>query len=377
MYTKLKYIKNSNMEIEPIITNSLYNEYELIAYIDTLLPFKSQCYLYVANIIPFLRIISKSYNACVSNAIQFNNTTKKLKLIKGINDEIVNLIMDSNCKTIIIPLSIFSEIISDNLNHSNIIIITKNTDGIEIDRFESNGKYVSRYDYEALDKEIYHYFNYILSRHQITFSYYSPVDLCPIVGAQRREIANNYNNVCTLNGIYNGGFCVIWSLLYAQLRIISDKSDRRAIINRLNNLSDPIFLQKYIRYISITLNSNGIPFVHYEGELDKDGNKSGIGKMFYKNSIYEGQWKNNQFNGIGIYTGIDRDGKVIYKYEGKFKDNKKDDMDAVETLDEHGNQIIYKGPFKNDYKDGKGILIINGKQYNAEYKDGNLINRYI
>ena len=89
-------------------------------------------------------------------------------------------------------------------------------------------------------------------------------------------------------------------------------------------------------------------------------------------SEYEGNFKNNEFDGYGVfksksynYYGNFNKGKM--KGKGKYEDLIKGSIYDGEFFDDQKNGYgeekysdgsVYKGEFKNGLKDGKGILIL-------------------
>ena len=100
----------------------------------------------------------------------------------------------------------------------------------------------------------------------------------------------------------------------------------------------------------------------YDGEW-KDGNKHGKGIFTWPDGEkYEGEWKDGKFHGRGIYTWPDGT-----KYDGEWKDDKK-----------HGKGVYtfhsgakYEGEFKDDKYHGIGVYTYSdGEKYEGEFKDG-------
>ena len=58
------------------------------------------------------------------------------------------------------------------------------------------------------------------------------------------------------------------------------------------------------------------------------------------------------------------------KYEGEFKDDKKDGKGIYYFNSQSWNGAIYVGDFKNDNREGKGIFYYkNGDRYEGEYNN--------
>ena len=85
----------------------------------------------------------------------------------------------------------------------------------------------------------------------------------------------------------------------------------------------------------------------------------GYGKLYYPNEklAYEGEWKNNAFNGKG--TVYNEDPQDI---EGPF------DYKNFDYVSE--NWVKYEGEFANDAKNGVGTLVlVNGEKYIGSFKE--------
>ena len=100
----------------------------------------------------------------------------------------------------------------------------------------------------------------------------------------------------------------------------------------------------------------------YEGEFKMsifdNPSKEGYGRLYDKNEIqYEGEFKSNKFDGIGIYYY-----KNGNRYEGEFKSDKFDGIGIYYYKD--GDR--YEGEFKDDKGEGKGIFYYNnGDKYDG------------
>jgi len=121
----------------------------------------------------------------------------------------------------------------------------------------------------------------------------------------------------------------------------------------------------------------------------KNGEKNGKGKMTWtadpsKGDIYEGEWKDDNMHGKGIYkfhggkiySGEwycgDMHGQGIMKYndgfyEGEFIHDKREGKGKKTWTDGPSKGDVYDGEWKNDKMHGKGIYKYhNGKEYNGE-----------
>ena len=119
------------------------------------------------------------------------------------------------------------------------------------------------------------------------------------------------------------------------------------------------------------------------------GQKNGQGKLLLPNDTeYEGNFKNNEFDGYGVfksksynyfgnYTEGKKKGKGKYEdlvkgstYNGEFSDDQKNGYGE----ENYNDGSVYKGEYKNGLRDGKGILILKGKNkeisiYKGEFKN--------
>ena len=105
---------------------------------------------------------------------------------------------------------------------------------------------------------------------------------------------------------------------------------------------------------------------YYIGEK-VNGLKHGRGTLYSEDGriIYEGDFKNNLFEGTGRYNYSDG-----YYYIGEFQKGLKHGKGS--DYYENGN-TIYEGTFVNDMKEGKGKMYnIDGQYYIGEVK-----NKYI
>lgn len=102
-------------------------------------------------------------------------------------------------------------------------------------------------------------------------------------------------------------------------------------------------------------------------------------------SVYEGDFKNNEFDGHGEYKGKNYNYYGAYssgkkhgkgkmenlidnsEYEGEFKNDEKDGYGIEKYMD----GSLYRGMFKHNMKDGRGILILEDQKsfYDGEFKN--------
>ena len=101
----------------------------------------------------------------------------------------------------------------------------------------------------------------------------------------------------------------------------------------------------------------------YKGEFKK-GSKEGIGTLCWSNGDkYEGQWKHNEMNGIGIYSYSNGS-----QYRGEFKNNMMDGYGEFDWFDDK----LYIGYYKNDRRFGYGIFFFNEKVYIGTWLNGKM-----
>ena len=104
---------------------------------------------------------------------------------------------------------------------------------------------------------------------------------------------------------------------------------------------------------------------YYLGQL-KEGKFEGNGELEIQGvSRYKGEFKNDLMEGKGILEDFEN----LYKYEGSFVLGEKNGIGILEFLD--GTK--YEGEFKNDLYDGSGILkFSNGNKYEGQFVEGNI-----
>merc|ERR1712046_346195 len=91
----------------------------------------------------------------------------------------------------------------------------------------------------------------------------------------------------------------------------------------------------------------------------------GIEKSKYNEYIYEGEFLNDQYHGIGSMSWCNG-----ASYRGYFRYNKKYGF----GYERYGCDSEYLGTFKNGVANGKGIFILNNKKIiYGYYRDGILV----
>ena len=177
------------------------------------------------------------------------------------------------------------------------------------------------------------------------------------------ESRRNYNSFKNLYYMQNNT-----NKLKADLENIINYSDQD-IFEPLNKLS---VIEKYLEIFKFSFNNfysqNG---EKYLGEM-KNGLKNGNGIIYYGKDdsaffkgIYEGEWKDDKREGKGIMF-LNNYWTEAQKYEGEWKNDKREGKGSL--ICKNGN--VYEGEWKEDKKNGKGKMVWNnGADYEGEWKD--------
>ena len=138
------------------------------------------------------------------------------------------------------------------------------------------------------------------------------------------------------------------------------------LINFKNHVSDKIsgildIYEKMSIKVEEIIYPNGDKYI---GEI-KDNLRNGFGKIYFNEKIhqnslsYEGYWKNDLFDGKGIFNYKNKD-----TYSGEWKNGKKDGKGTYW----YNNGNIYDGEWKEDKKVGKGIYTYsNFNKYEGDF----------
>ena len=121
---------------------------------------------------------------------------------------------------------------------------------------------------------------------------------------------------------------------------------------------------------NLKMSGQGELFFPKENVFVKGNWKDGIfykGRIYGKNMIYEGEIKDNQYNGKGKLI----DTKKNEIYEGNFKNNQKHGEGVLTFSD----KSKYIGNFENDEFSEGELKWINGDNYKGNFKDG-IFNGY-
>ena len=167
--------------------------------------------------------------------------------------------------------------------------------------------------------------------------------------------------------------------------------EEKNIKNNQNNNNSALNIKQLNNINLKTIPENNLSQNIYIGKIS-DGKRNGKGKLIFPDgSTYEGDFKNNEFDGFGIYKSKSyiyegnfvkgkMSGKGKYEdlikettYEGDFFDDKKNGT----GVEKYSNGFIYKGEFKNGIKEGKGTLILKNyknkdKVYTGEFKNNQI-----
>ena len=199
--------------------------------------------------------------------------------------------------------------------------------------------------------------NDIISYFESYYNIYS--DLITEFDIQKR----NYQILQNLNGMneYNNDFIKELNNITSN-KIIYTKLEN--IINIYNKIFSDKYNEKldkcYIIYNQAKKYYNG----KYEGEF-KDNKREGKGKFYFNDGdIYEGDYKNDMREGKGItyYKGLN-DGD---RYEGEYKNDKKEGQGTYY----YSNGDKFEGKWKNNIVEKRGIFYwSNGDRYEGEYKN--------
>lgn len=122
-----------------------------------------------------------------------------------------------------------------NETHANMLMI--NNQNKEYERFEPHGGI----GYPGIDEAIERY----MEKHLKHYKYVPTVDYCPMAGPQAIQSQAHYD--C---GSQVAGFCVVFSTLYAHLRMLNPLYSRSEVVEQINLLDeDGKFLRRYLTYI--------------------------------------------------------------------------------------------------------------------------------
>lgn len=152
----------------------------------------------------------------------------------------------NNCKTefVVIPIAFTTESLMPMLGHANILIYNRKKNIIE--HYEPYGANAFTNDHNDYYKKLKKIFN------EINIVYCNPANTCPLIGPQKRE------NLCP-NIVFNVktvGFCLIWSMWLAELRINNPNVNSKQLIeneikkiqrNNVGNIC--IFIVSYAQFI--------------------------------------------------------------------------------------------------------------------------------
>ena len=119
------------------------------------------------------------------------------------------------------------------------------------------------------------------------------------------------------------------------------------------------FKKKQIKYY---INNDPSKIAIYNGGINKSNKREGLGQLKEPNLIRIGTWKNNEFNGWG---------RIIYNngqtLEGKYYKGKLNGKGAYKYKD-----VLYIGDFRDNIREGKGILINKKFRYKGQFNMGKI-----
>ena len=145
----------------------------------------------------------------------------------NINKQLNYLHKNKNCSFYIIPIGIEMNIKNVNYSHANYLIFDFNL--MEVERFEPHGSdHPTDLDYNQilLDSTI----NDKINELEIKFKYINPFEYLPKIGFQIKEINELKNDYI---GDPNG-FCALWCIWWADLRLTNPDIPRKKLFKLLN-----------------------------------------------------------------------------------------------------------------------------------------------
>ena len=155
----------------------------------------------------------------------------------------------------------------------------------------------------------------------------------------------------------------------AKLEVPSDEDGKTMTAKPTDDTpSQPGFFQRVFMGAP-PLDNNGNPMFrdngdwgYYVGDQDKNGHRSGKGKIIYQSgSIYEGGFVNNKYEGNGVYTWEDGD-----KYNGEWKDGERNGKGTFTKAD----GTVQMGKFIDGFMKGDGIELSADHKNAWKLKDG-------
>ena len=123
-------------------------------------------------------------------------------------------------------------------------------------------------------------------------------------------------------------------------------------------IPEPI-AKKQIKYY---INNDPSKIAIYNGGINNLNQRHGLGQLKEPERIKIGTWKNNEFNGWGriIYNN----GQVL---EGKYYKGKLNGKGVYKYKD-----VLYIGDFRDNIREGKGVLLNNKFRYNGQFNMGKI-----
>lgn len=158
-----------------------------------------------------------------------NNGSRILSIPNDIKKNVMKCFSYESVKFVFIFLGMnYSTPQSNGKNdwHSNILIIMKNHDTYEIERFEPYGGNTNSYDEKFLDNILKSYFEKMFGK----VKYFVPSSFCPKGIFQSKEKITNF--------LDPEGFCVAWSLWYLNNRLQYPDLSREQVVKKFVDFND-------------------------------------------------------------------------------------------------------------------------------------------
>ena len=116
------------------------------------------------------------------------------------------------------------------------------------------------------------------------------------------------------------------------------------------------------RKIIYYVNNNPSKQAIYEGEINQNNQRHGLGKITEPDSTKIGMWRNNKLSGWA--RDIKKNGQI---FEGKFSNNILNGQGVYKYKD-----VLYVGNFENGIRQGKGVLLTKNFQYKGMFNQGKI-----
>lgn len=188
---------------------------------------------------PFLIITKSSYSN--KNILQISNTFRKL----------FEKCLQKNSEYIAIPFLFHLE----ECPHANILIV--DTENKTVERFEPQGTitYTPRFTcpQSFADEELSEFFS------EYNYQYLSPKDICPLIGPQEE-----YEKQKGLR--QEEGYCVTWSMIYANLRLENLSESKEIVRNMTNDITK--YMMDIFRDRKVEMKSYELIDIYFQDRLN-------------------------------------------------------------------------------------------------------------